>query len=216
MEIKYLGHSSFLIKTKEAKLVTDPFDPLMVGYKFPKTEADIVTISHGHKDHNQIDLVSKPEGGEKLTIDLPGEFEKKGIRITGFASFHDKQKGGERGENILYKIESEGVTVLHCGDLGFVPEDSFLDQIGSVDVLLVPVGGYYTIDAAEAATLVKKVEPAFVVPMHYSIGEKGVPNLGTVSDFLKKMGVENLAPVQKLVVKREELEEEMKVVLLEK
>jgi len=211
MEIKYLGHSSFLVKTKEAKLVTDPFDPKEVGIRFPKVEADIVTVSHDHKDHNQTQQVIAPEGGEKLVINLPGEFEKKGIRVFGFSSFHDDKKGEERGENILYKIEADGVSVLHCGDLGFVPDDSFVDLVGGVDVLMIPVGGTYTLDADQAAQLIKKIEPSIVIPMHY-----GSDSLAPVSDFLKKMGAEKITPVPKLVVKPEELEEELKVVLLEK
>jgi len=211
MEIKYLGHSSFLIKTKEAKLVTDPYDSKMVGIRFPKTEADIVTVSHDHKDHNQTQQIEIPEGGEKLIIDLPGEFEKKGIRVFGYASFHDDKKGEERGGNILYKIEGDGISVLHCGDLGFIPDDNFIDLVGGVDVLMVPVGGVYTIDADQAAALVKKIEPSIVIPMHF-----GSDKLASVTDFLKKMGVEKTAPVSKLVVKPGELEEELKVVLLEK
>ena len=167
MEIKYLGHSSFLIKTKTAKIVTDPFDPEMVGLKFSKTEADIVTISHGHKDHNQFKNVSGINGVSPLMIDMPGEFEKMGIRIFGFQTFHDKTNGSERGENIMYKFESEGMSLLHCGDLGMIPEESFLETIGEVDVLLVPVGGFYTIDSDEAVSLVKKIEPSIVIPMHY-------------------------------------------------
>ena len=210
MEIKYLGHSSFLIKTKTAKIVTDPFDPGMVGIKFPKTEANIVTISHNHKDHNQFKNVSGINGVDPLTIDMPGEFEKLGVRIFGFQSFHDKTQGSERGENILYKFESEGISVLHCGDLGVIPEESFLETIGEIDILLVPVGGIYTIDSEEAFQLVKKVEPAIVIPMHYGSGK-----LAPVSDFTKKFGFDNLVPLPKLVYKKEEIEQEMKVVVLE-
>ncbi|PIP63521.1 hypothetical protein COW97_02035 [Candidatus Roizmanbacteria bacterium CG22_combo_CG10-13_8_21_14_all_34_12] len=210
MEIKYLGHSSFLIKTKTAKIVTDPFDPGMVGIKFPKTEANIVAISHNHKDHNQFKNVSGINGVDPLTIDMPGEFEKLGVRIFGFQSFHDKTQGSERGENILYKFESEGISVLHCGDLGVIPEESFLETIGEIDILLVPVGGIYTIDSEEAFQLVKKVEPAIVIPMHYGSGK-----LAPVSDFTKKFGLDNLVPLPKLVYKKEEIEQEMKVVVLE-
>ena len=134
MEIKYLGHSSFLIKTKTAKVVTDPYDPEVVGMRFPKTEADIITISHHHHDHDNASVVAKPQTGEQLMIDLPGEFERLGVRIFGYLSYHDKTKGSERGEDILYKIEAEGVTLLHCGDLGYVPEDSFLDSLGDIDM----------------------------------------------------------------------------------
>lgn len=218
MEIKYLGHSSFLIKTKTAKVVTDPYDSEMVGLKFPKTEADVITVSHNHKDHNQIKNVSGINGVDPLIIDMPGEFEKIGVRIFGFQYYHDKTKGSERGENILYKFEAEGLSVLHCGDLGVIPEESFLETIGEVDILMVPVGGFYTIDADEAVQLVKRIEPAIVIPMHYNsdkLNQKNFNKLTPVSDFTKKFGLDNPIPLPKLVYKKEEIEQEMKVVVLE-
>ncbi|MFA5770044.1 MAG: MBL fold metallo-hydrolase [Patescibacteria group bacterium] len=218
MEIKYLGHSSFLIKTKTVRIVTDPFDPEMVGIKFPKTEADVVTISHNHKDHSQFKNVTGINGADPLMIDMPGEFEKLGVRIFGFQSFHDKTQGSERGENILYKFESEGISVLHCGDLGVIPDESFLETIGEIDILLVPVGGFYTIDAEEAVSLVKKIEPSIVIPMHYNsdkLNQKNFDKLTPVSDFTKKFGLDNPVPLPKLVYKKEEIEQEMKVVVLE-
>ncbi len=214
MDIKYFGHASFFVRTKRAKLVTDPFDPKFIGMKFPKTEADIVTVSHHHADHNYLQGIS----GNPLVIEMPGEFEKNGIRIFGYQTYHDKKKGAERGENIVYKIEDEEVSVLHCGDLGLVLDDSFIDQLGEIDVLLVPVGGFYTINSDEAVELVKKIEPSIVIPMHYG-SPKLNPNLreklSPVEEFLKKIGAENVTPVPKLTVKKEELEEEMKVVVME-
>ena len=218
MEIKYLGHSSFLIKTKTAKIVTDPFDPEIVGLKFPKTEADIITISHQHNDHNQAKNVLGINGMTPLVIDMPGEFEKMGVRVFGFKSFHDAKNGEERGENILYKFETEGLSVLHCGDLGFIPDDGFIDLIGEVDILIVPVGGFYTINADEAAELVKKIEPSIIIPMHYNhpkLDKKNFGQIQPVSEFTKKFGVENLVPLPKLVYKKEEIEQEMKVIVLE-
>ena len=218
MEIKYLGHASFLIKTKTAKIITDPFDSDMVGFKFSKTEADVVTVSHGHKDHNQVKNVSGINGADPLIIDMPGEFEKMGVRIFGFQSFHDKTQGTERGENILYKFESEGISVLHCGDLGVVPEESFLELIGEVDILMVPTGGFYTIDSEEAFQLVKRVEPAIVIPMHYNhskLNQKNFGQLVGVGEFTKKFGLDNPVTQPKLVYKKEEIEQEMKVVVLE-
>jgi len=214
MEIKYFGHSSFFIKTKDGRLVTDPFDGEMVGFKYPKVEADIVTVSHQHKDHNQTAQI----GGNPLIIELPGEYEKNGIRIFGYSSYHDKQKGAQRGQNTLFKIEAEGVSILHCGDLGIVLEDSFIDQIGGVDVLLVPVGGLYTVDPSEAAELVKKFEPSFVIPMHYRTPKHSLSNFGgiaPVDDFIKKMGLSSVVPIPKLVVKSEGFEDEMKVIVLD-
>lgn len=210
MDIKYFGVSSFLVKTKNAKLITDPFDSY-VGYKFPKNDANIVTVSHNHKDHNSVAAVD----GNPLIIDMAGEFEKNEIRVFGFQSSH----GGERGENILFKIEAEGISILHCGDLGIVPEEKFLENIGDVDVLLIPVGGTYTLNAEEAVEVIKRVEPSIVVPMHYNFDkldqEKYGSKLASVNDFLKKMGREDVVPVPKLTVRKEELLEEMKVVILE-
>src|SRR3989344_7138023 len=208
MDIKYLGHSSFFIRISPpaggAKLVTDPFDPKTVGLKFPKTEADIVTVSHQHADHSN----SKAVEGSPLIIKLPGEFERKGLRVFGFQTYHDKQNGAERGENIAYKYEGDGVSVLHCGDLGLVWDDSFVDQLGEIDVILVPVGGFYTIDSSEAVELVKKIEPSIVIPMHYNhskLNQQAFGKLSGVDEFLKKMGAENTVPVPKLVIKKEEL-----------
>jgi len=213
MEIKYLGHASFLIKTKKAKIVTDPFDPQMVGLKFPKVEADIVTISHQHQDHNRSDLVL----GNPTVFDWPGEFEKMGVRIFGFKTYHDKEKGAKRGENIVFKIEIEGISLVHCGDLGLVPDDDFLDRLGNVDILLVPVGGGYTIDSSEAYELVKKIEPKIVIPMHYNnpkLNQEVFGSLSSVEEFTKKFGIENPEVLPKLTYKKEE-EGEMKVFVLE-
>jgi len=213
MEIKYLAHSSFLIKTKNAKLVMDPFDPKFVGLKFSKQEADIVTISHAHKDHSFTELIE----GTPLILTWPGQFEKNGIRIWGYSSSHDKVEGKERGENIMYKIESEGVSILHCGDLGAIPSDSLINDIGDVAILLVPVGGKYTITADEAIQLIKKVEPALVIPMHYGRPELAIEGLAPLSEFLKKMGAEHVEPIEKLVVKKEDFEVDaaIKVVVLQ-
>lgn len=215
MDIKYLGHSSFFIKTKDAKLVTDPFDPKMVGLRFPKTEADIVTVSHQHQDHNNTQAFDT----NPLILDMAGEYEKKGLRVFGYQTYHDKKKGAERGENIAYKFEGDEVTVLHCGDLGLVWDDSFIEQIGDVDILLVPVGGFYTIDFNEAVELVKKIEPSIVIPMHYGnpkLNPEVFGKLSPVEEFLKKIGAENVTPIPKLSVKKEELQaEEMKVVVME-
>lgn len=215
MDIKYLGHSSFQIKTKEARVVTDPYES-GIGMKFPKTEADIVTISHHHGDHNNV----KGIAGDPLVIDWPGEFEKQGVRIFGYKSYHDKEKGAKRGENNLYKFEAEGIAVLHCGDLGFVPDDAFVDNIGIVNILMIPVGGFYTIDPDEAVSLIKKVEPHIVIPMHYnhpSLKQETFGELATLQTFLEKMGATDVAPVPKLTVKADEFNDDdnTKIVVLD-
>lgn len=212
MEIKYLGHSSFLLKTKDARLVTDPFDS-SIGITFPKTEADIVTISHKHADHNNLKAIS----GDPLVVDWPGEFEKNGMRIFGYKWYHDDKKGAERGENILYKIEAEDISILHCGDIGSVPPEEFIEEIGNVDIMLVPVGGVYTVDASTAFQLAKKVDPHIIIPMHFNnekLNKETYGKLSPLSEFLKLVGSE-AAPVDKLVIKKEDFgEEELKVVVL--
>ncbi len=212
MEIKYLGHASFLIKTKEAKLVTDPYDS-SIGIHFPKTEADIVTVSHQHADHNNL----KGIAGEPLIIDWPGEFEKKGIRVFGYQWYHDEKKGEQRGMNTLYKIEADDINVLHCGDIGVLPNDALYEEIGNIDVLLVPTGGFYTIDEQQAAQMVKKIDPSIVIPMHYNHDKLDQSTFGKLSKldaFLKQMGVDTPAPVDKLALKKEDLGDEIKVVVM--
>ena len=212
MEIKYLSHSSFLVKTKDAKVVMDPFDPKFVGLRFSKQEADIVTISHAHKDHSHTDLIE----GNPLILTWPGQFEKKGVRIWGFNSYHDKVEGKERGMNVMYKFESEGVSLLHCGDLGMIPPDDQIDEMGDVDILFVPVGGKYTLTADESAQLIKKIEPSIVIPMHYATAGSTIEGLAPVDEFLKKMGVPQTEVIEKLTVKKEEfgIDVAMRVVVL--
>lgn len=214
MDITYLGHSSFLIKTKDAKIITDPFDQKKVGLAYPKQSADIVTISHHHYDHDNLDGVKD----YKRAFDWPGEYEIENVRIFGFQSFHDDKLGEERGENVIFRFETEGLSIVHLGDLGHMPDDKMIDQLGDIDILMIPVGGTFTITAVQAADVVKKLDPAIVIPMHFKaegmvadIAEKLEP----VSDFLQRMSVPDLQPVEKLSVKKEELAEtDMKVVLL--
>lgn len=212
MTIKYLGHASFFIKTKDARVVTDPYDS-GIGMKFPKVEAEIVTVSHSHSDHSKVGEV----GGNPQVFNWPGEYEKMGVRIFGHKSYHDKEKGAQRGENILFKIESEGISVLHCGDMGVIPDDKLTDEIGDVDILLVPVGGYYTIDAGEAIELAKHLEPSIIIPMHFNhskLDQKVFKDVAPLDDFLKKYEGPKSAPEDQLVVKKEELAEEPRLVVL--
>lgn len=214
MDIKYLGHASFQIKTKSATIITDPFDPKMVGLKYPKTEADIVTISHHHPDHDKVDLIT----GTPLVIDWPGEFEKQNVRISGYQTFHDKNKGADRGENVMYKIEAEGISLLHCGDLGHLLDESFAQDLGEVQILMVPVGGFYTIDAQEAVKVVRQLEPSIVIPMHYNhdgLNQDTFAQVAQIETFLKEIGAEGAEPQSKLTVKKEDLTEAMKVVVME-
>lgn len=214
MDIQYLGHSSFKIKGKTGTIVTDPFDPAMIGLKFPPCEADIVTISHDHADHNQAKLVNEV----KRVIDGPGEYEISDISFIGIQSFHDNQKGELRGKNTIYVIEMDEMRILHLGDLGHSLSSNIIEEIGSIDIAFVPVGGYYTIGPKEAVELVTSLEPSIVIPMHYKVeglqAEIG-DNLLEVDEFLKDVGMP-IERIEKLSIKKSEIGEGQKVVVLER
>lgn len=213
MEIKYLGHAGFLVSTKSAAVVIDPFDPKMVGFAYPKVSADIVLVTHQHPDHNNVAAV----GGNPFVISGPGEYEVKGIKVDGLASYHDDKNGAERGRNTVYLIRAEGLSLLHGGDLGHPLLEDQLEHLGEVHILLLPVGGFYTIGPEAAAALVAQVEPKIVIPMHYRTEKHGTgfKELVGVDDFLKEMG--GTPRYEKtLKVKRESLPEEMEVVVLQR
>ncbi|MBU2577711.1 MBL fold metallo-hydrolase [Patescibacteria group bacterium] len=215
MEITFLGHSSFRIKTKTATIVTDPYSSEMVGYKFPKTEADIVTVSHQHEDHNKVANIS----GEPFIVSLPGEYEVKGVSIFGFPSYHDEEKGGERGTNNIFMIEAEGLKVCHLGDLGALPSSEVLEEIIGIDVLMIPVGGVSTIGPSEADEVVTKLEPLIVLPMHYKdkgINEKVFQEFAAIDKFLSEMGAEQAEKLDKLSVTKDKLPDETKIIVLER
>jgi len=210
-----LGHSSFRIKTKTATLVTDPFDSSYVGLKFPKTEADIVTVSHDHSDHNQASVVD----GVKKIISGPGEYEISGVSIIGIPSYHDSKSGTERGKNTIYVYEAEGLRLAHLGDLGHGLDDEVVDAMGTIDILLIPVGGEFTLGPKEAAEVAAKIDPWFIIPMHYQtqgLNSGNFSKLKPVEDFLKEMG----APTEtlpKFSIKKEDILEDQgtKVVVLQ-
>lgn len=215
MDITYLGHSSFKIKTRTATLITDPFDPKMVGLKFSPQEAEIVTTSHAHADHNYTEKIS----GVKKIVSGPGEYEISGISIMGFASFHDAKGGAERGKNTVYVYEVEGLRLAHLGDLGHTINDELVSQMGTIDILMVPTGGVFTIGSREAAEVVGKIDPYFVIPMHYKVPELtlgGSDKMEPVETFLKEVGltVENLP---KFSIKKEDILEDQstKVIVLD-
>lgn len=212
MDITYLGHSSFKLKGKTGSVVTDPFDPKMVGLKYSGVEGDIVTVSHDHEDHNRVDLVKNYE----KVIDGPGEYEINNISIIGVASYHDDKKGEERGRNTIYVFEIDGLRICHLGDLGHKLSDSQIEAIGDIDILLIPVGGVYTIAPSLAVEIVQNIEPSIIIPMHFKDKQvsEGLSKLGPVEPFLKEMGL-TVEKLPKLSVKKEELAETEKVVLLE-
>jgi L-ascorbate metabolism protein UlaG (beta-lactamase superfamily) len=212
MVIRYLGHASFLIKTKDGSLVVDPFDAGKVGLPFPKVSADIVLSTHDHFDHNHIEAV----GGDPFVIQGPGEYEISGIKVWAYPAFHDTKGGKERGKNIIYLIESEGVTICHLGDLGHLLDEGTVEEINSPHIVLIPTGGVYTIDHEEAAKVAAQLESKVVIPMHFKVPgmSEEFKDLSEVSAFLEEMGVAGVEAEKELKVSASSLPEEPEVVVL--
>jgi len=211
MTITWYGHSCFKINNQGGRItiITDPFDK-KIGLIPPRGNADVVTISHNHFDHNNIKAIS----GDVFAVEGPGEYEIKGIRIMGISSYHDKKEGQERGLNTIYVIKVDGIKICHLGDMGQEKlTDKQLESIGSVDVLMIPVDGVSTMNAREAVKVVKQVDPIIVIPMHYKLPGLTV-KFNDVKDFLKEIGLNGQQAVDKLILKKKDLiGKEMEVVI---
>lgn len=214
MDIYWYGQSCFKLKGKSATVVIDPFDPEFTGLKASKDlEADFVLKSHDHKDHSAIETVKKL-GQELVVFSGPGEYEVKGVVVTGIASFHDDVEGKERGLNTIFHLNIDGLNIVHLGDLG---QNKLTEEqvqiIDQTDILLTPVGSVYTIDAKDASEIAAQLEPKIIIPMHYKI-EKLKFELEEVDKFLKEMGAETVEPQNKLSITKDKLPEEPEVVVL--
>lgn len=209
MDVTWLGHGCFRLRGRGASVVTDPY-PASIGMKLPRLEADLVTVSHGHPNHSQISALARVG----YQVEGPGEYVVAGITVTGLPTFHDNVGGAERGANTIYLIEVDDVQVCHLGDLGHHLGEDQLETLGSVDVLLVPVGGGHTLGASQAAEVVRQIEPRVVIPMHFALPPLKL-ELDSVEKFLKEMGVPEMEAQAKLSIQASSSESETKVVLLE-
>lgn len=181
MKIKWYGQSCFRLTAENGiKIVIDPYK--MFCYKLPEIDANIVTISHNHRDHNNVGAVK----GKFVLIKDPGAFSQEGIGIKGVQTFHDNVSGRKRGKNIVYNFRIDGLNVCHCGDLGHLLSLEQINKIGKVDILLLPVGGRVTLDARGAAEVMKQLNPSVVIPMHYRTKAMGILGFifGKVDTFI--------------------------------
>lgn len=212
MEITYIAHSCFKIKGKDLTLVVDPYDPEKTFYKLPKLSADVVLSTHDHFDHNYLEGVSD----YRLAITKPGEYETQDVYIEGFAVYHDDAQGEKRGENIMYQISIDGFNILHCGDLGHELQKTTLEKIANIDVLLIPVGGTYTIDSDVATKVISSIEPGIVVPMHYQTEKNDLSkDLAKLDKFLDEMGIEKVQKVDTLKIgSKTDIPEETQVIVI--
>jgi len=209
MDISWLGHSCFRIKGSHAIVITDPYSPSL-GYSLGKPTARIVTVSHQHEGHSYVQGI----GGEPKLITRPGEYEISGVLIIGIMTFHDAARGGKSGKNTVYLMEIDDIVVCHLGDLGHVLTIGQVEEMGNVDVLLLPVGGVSTINAPMAAEVVRQLEPKVVVPMHYKTSALRW-ELEPVERFLKEIGVKQVEPQPKLSLTKSSLPVSTRVFLLD-
>ena len=215
MQILWHGQSCFQIitprnKGEQTKIIIDPFSE-EIGWKLPKLEADILLVTHEHSDHN----FAKGVGGDYFLISGPGEYEVKGAYIQGIPAFHDEKEGKERGLTTIYTIETEELKLCHLGDFcqkELTEEQS--DKIGEVDILMIPVGGVYTLDAKTALKVMSQIEPKITIPMHYQL-PKLKAKLDGLDKFLKTVGLKSAAPEAKLSIKKKNISlEEAKIIIL--
>ena len=188
MKLRWLGHSSFEIELDNGKvIVTDPYDDT-VGYPPLHVRADCVLSSHDHFDHNYFAAVE----GEPEILTQPGEYEVCGAKITGVPSWHDDARGAKRGGNVIFTIEADGLKLTHLGDLGHLPDTP--EQIAAIegsDVLLIPIGGNFTIDTPQAVRLIERHRPVAAIAMHYRNRYCGFP-VTDCSEFKRLTGAETL------------------------
>ena len=185
MKIKWYGHAAFLITSDQgAKIITDPYESGAYGgqlsYGQIKDQADIVLTSHDHADHNY----TKDLPGTPQVVKGSGSKTVKGISIKGIPTFHDPSKGSERGANTIFTFSIDEMKICHLGDLGHILSDKELSEIGIVDILLIPVGGFFTIDPKEATRVAEQIKPKILIPMHFKTEKCGFP-IAPVEDFLK-------------------------------
>jgi L-ascorbate metabolism protein UlaG (beta-lactamase superfamily) len=209
MDITWLGHSCFRLRGSHATVITDPYSPGL-GYSLGKPTARIVTVSHQHPGHCYVQGV----GGQPKEVSRPGEYEISGVLIIGIATFHDGERGRKRGKNTVYLMEIDEISVCHLGDLGHVLTNEQVEEIGNVDVLLLPVGGVSTINAPMAAEVVRQLEPKAVIPMHYKTQALSW-ELEPVERFLKEIGAKQVNSQPKLSITKSNLPDSSQVFLLD-
>jgi L-ascorbate metabolism protein UlaG (beta-lactamase superfamily) len=208
-EIKWFGHACFRLRSRDATILTDPV-PRSKGFKVEKQRADIVTLSHDHPGHTNLDLIS----GEPKIVNGPGEYEMNDVFITGIRTYHDEQKGAEHGRNTAYLYELEDLVVLHLGDLGHALTDEQVESMSRADIVIIPIGGGPVLDATKAAEVLGQLDAKIVIPMQYQT-PTGDIDRDPLERFMKEMGATDVAPRDKLVVRSSDLGETQTIVVLE-
>ncbi len=215
MEITW--HGLFCVRMTERgtlAVVADPF-AIGAGEEPPKLKADVITISRDTPEHNNISAVVGGQRGDVRTVRGPGEYEMGGVFITGVGMRPDKKTPIEPVErSTVFVFNFDGLSIAHLGGLSFVPTQAQIDALETVDVLLIPIGGGSSLNAAQASEVISLIEPSIVVPINFKSGESGA-SLDGAQKFLKEMGLSEAKPVESLKITRASLPEDTQVVLLE-
>jgi len=215
MKIKWYGHSAFLITSDQGtKIMMDPYEPGAFGgqlsYGKIKDQVDIVLTSHDHADHNY----TKDLPGTPQVVKGSGSKTIKGVSMKGVSTYHDSSKGSERGANTIFTLKIDNIQLCHLGDLGHLLSDKELAEIGPVDILLIPVGGFFTIDPKEATRVAEQIKPKILIPMHFKTEKCGFP-IASVEDFLKGKTNTKQPKASEAAFDKTTLPQQMEIVVLE-
>jgi L-ascorbate metabolism protein UlaG (beta-lactamase superfamily) len=208
MEITWYGRACFRLKGRDATVITDPCPP-STGFVAGKHDVDVLTMSHGHADHSYTRSITAG-----LTLTRPGEYEFHDLLVNSIRTYHDAEGGAQRGENMVFGFEVDGVHIAHLGDLGHLLSEEQLSELGPIDVLLVPAGGVFTLTPVEAAEVVSQITPKIVIPMHFAV-DGASSDLQGPETFLQEMAVTEPIRQPKAVVTASSLPDETQVVLLD-
>ena len=212
MLITYHGHAEFMIELQDGfRIVTDPYDA-HVGYEMKEHACDAVLVSHGHGDHNYTHKLT----GAFARVDKEGAWHLgENVRVDALPSVHDEEGGAKRGKNLIMRLQAEGLTLVHLGDQGDDLTEQQRKQLGKVDILMIPVGGFYTIDAQKAKTLVEKLQPRVVIPMHYKTKVNADWPIADEKPFLQLMGQPDVQPMPLIRITKGDLAQQPQLAVLQ-
>jgi len=215
MKIKWYGHSAFQITTeKEIRIIIDPYESGSfsgaLSYGKIEDQADIVLTSHDHADHNY----TKDIKGKYNHISKAGDHKIKDIKVKAIPCFHDSLGGKKGGSNLIFVITADGLNLVHMGDIGHSLDQELLKKIGKVDILLLPVGGFFTVDAVMAQKIMNDIKPSITVPMHYKTEKCNFP-ITPVENFTKNQANVRILKESSVVIKKETLPKEPEIIILQ-